>query len=83
MQNEANPKSHPVPLHKHHILPMLYPFGSPQMLLLECQGERFLLQAGECMQLHELPAGTRVVYAGLVKDGENDADKVGAVEVDY
>ena len=29
------------------------------------------------MQLHELPAGTRVVYAGLTKDGENDADKVG------
>lgn len=35
-------------------------------------GERFLFQTGESMALHELPAGTRVVYLGMRADADSD-----------
>ncbi|CAI7911288.1 unnamed protein product [Closterium sp. NIES-53] len=38
-------------------------------------GEKFLFQAGEQMELLELPEGTRVVYPGLCKDGESNPNK--------
>lgn len=39
------------------------------------QGEKFLFQAGETMQIHELPEGTRVIYPGVRSDGVNNPDK--------
>eukprot|EP00898_Chlorokybus_atmophyticus_P001013 jgi/Chlat1/1912/Chrsp149S08697 len=39
-------------------------------------GERFLFQYGESLRTYELPAGTRVVYGGVRKDGTRDPQQV-------
>jgi len=48
----------------------------PPRTFLSEPGEQFLFQFGEGMRVEPLPAGTRVIYPGVRRDGERDPIQV-------
>ena len=48
----------------------------PPQIFYSDPGEEFLFQYGEGMRVEPLPAGTRVIYPGVRRDGERNPDQV-------